>query len=155
VKPPVLWWAQTALDQALAEADKAHPLETGGVLLGWRHSPTETVVTGLVGPGPDAEHHPTWFRPDTNWQQAQIDKAYADSGRTVAYLGDWHTHPDGTAALSPKDRRTLRRIARHTDARIPQPIMAVLAGGPEWRLTVRQLTRPRGWRTQTVATTPY
>lgn len=117
-------------------------METGGVLLGWRASTSEIVITDLVGPGPRAEHHCVWFRPDADWQQEQIDACYAQSGRTVTYLGGWHTHPNGSPVLSGKDLRTLRRISRHGDARIPQPVMAVVAGGPEWRLGVRQPRRP-------------
>lgn len=152
---PVAWWAQDALDRALNEADRAYPLETGGVLLGWRTSATRVVVADLIGPGPGAQHHKVWFRPDADWQQDQIAARYAQSGRTVTYLGDWHTHPDGTPALSRKDLRTLRRIARHADARVPQPVMAVLAGGPEWRLAVRQPRRPAGRRTEPLPVTPY
>jgi integrative and conjugative element protein (TIGR02256 family) len=152
---PALWWAQDALDAALTEADRAFPLETGGVLLGWRASTAEVVVTDVVGPGPAAEHHGIWFRPDADWQQEQIDARYSQSGRTVTYLGDWHTHPNGGAALSRKDLRTLRRIARHTAARTPQPVMAVLAGGPEWRLVVRQPRRPQSRLTQSLAVTTY
>ncbi len=152
---PVVWWAQDALDQAVAEADRTFPMETGGVLLGWRASTTEVIITDLVGPGPGAEHHRVWFRPDADWQQEQIDARYAHSGRTVTYLGDWHTHPNGSPVLSRKDLRTLRRISRHADARIPQPVMAVVAGGPEWRLAVRQPRRPRGWRTEPLTATAY
>lgn len=151
----VAWWAQDALDQAVAEADRTFPMETGGVLLGWRASTSEVVITDLVGPGPRAEHHRVWFRPDADWQQEQIDARYAQSGRTVTYLGDWHTHPNGNPVLSRKDLRTLRRISRHADARIPQPVMAVVAGGPEWRLGVRQPRRPRGWRTESLTVTAY
>jgi integrative and conjugative element protein (TIGR02256 family) len=152
---PVAWWAQDALEAALTEADRAFPLETGGVLLGWRASTTEVVITNLVGPGPGAEHHRVWFRPDADWQQGQIDARYAQSGRTVTYLGDWHTHPSGSPVLSRKDLRTLRRISRHADARIGQPVMAVVAGGPEWRLAVRQLRRPGGRRTEPLTVTAY
>lgn len=148
MKPGVIWWPEHAMQEALEEADIAHPQETGGILLGWRTSRTEVVVTHLVGPGPLAERTATSFKPDADWQQDRIDEVYEASGRTVAYLGDWHTHPKGTPVLSRTDLRTLRRIARHGDARMPQPVMAVLAGGPEWRIAVRQPVRPRARRTQ-------
>jgi integrative and conjugative element protein (TIGR02256 family) len=153
---PVAWWAQDALDAALAEADRAFPLETGGVLLGWRASTTEVVVTHLVGPGSGAVHHRVWFRPDAEWQQEQIDACYVQSGRTVTYLGDWHTHPNGSPVLSRKDLRTLRRISRHADARIARPVMAVFAGGcPEWRLAVGPPPPPGGGRTEPLTVNGY
>lgn len=74
----------------------------------------------------------------------------------MTYLGDWHTHPNGSPALSRKDLRTLRRIARHPAARISQPVMAVLAGGPAaWHLAVRQPRRPGGRRTEQLTVTAY
>ncbi len=97
----------------------------------------------LIGPGPAAQHAPLSFRPDAPWQQERIDEAYGRSGRTVTYLGDWHTHPSGTPTLSPRDMSTLRRIARAADARARRPVMAVFGGGdPQWTLSVRQLNRP-------------
>lgn len=144
-----IWWERTALDSALAEAASRWPLETGGVMLGWRASAVEVVVQVTIGPGPRAEHHPTAMRPDAAWQQERIAEIYRQSGRRVSYLGDWHTHPGGTPRLSPRDLRTLRRIARHADARAPQPLMVVLAGGSEqWQLVPYQLSSAWALRPQ-------
>lgn len=135
-----LWCEKDALDEAATEAASRYPLETGGVLLGWRASAQEVVVTHVVGPGPAAEHRPTSMRPDAAWQQERITDIYSRSGRRTSYLGDWHTHPDGAPSLSPRDISTLRRIARHRDARASQPVMVVLAGGSEdWELGPYQL----------------
>jgi integrative and conjugative element protein (TIGR02256 family) len=139
-KAGVAWWDGQALEAATTEATCSYPLETGGVLLGWRSGKHQVVIVQIVGPGPAAEHHPRSFRPDAAWQQERISEVYRDSDRRITYLGDWHTHPNGISALSLRDVSTLRRIARHADARAPRPVMAVLGGGDtEWRLTVRQL----------------
>jgi integrative and conjugative element protein (TIGR02256 family) len=136
----VAWLHQAVYDDLLAQADRHALNETGGLLLGYRHSATEVVITDTIGPGPNAGHRRTGFDPDTNWQTRELVRRYAAADRRLCYLGDWHTHPRGRTALSRIDRHTLGAIARHPDARCPHPVMAVLAGGDPWTLAVRQLT---------------
>jgi integrative and conjugative element protein (TIGR02256 family) len=102
------------------------PLETGGVLLGYSGGEGDLVVTTVIGGGPSASRRETSFEPDHEYQAREIALAYERSGRRWAYLGDWHTHPNGQAVLSRTDRRTLRRIARTPEARAPQPTMLLL-----------------------------
>lgn len=135
-----LWWERTALQHTINEAATRWPLETGGMLLGWRASTDEVVVTTVIGPGANAEHNLTSFRPDAAWQQEQIEKVYSRTERRVTYLGDWHSHPGGSLTLSPRDVKTLRRIARHPEARAAAPVMVVLAGGSaDWHVGPYQL----------------
>lgn len=125
------------------EAGRKAPLETGGVLLGWS-DPTdhEFVVCEMVGPGPRARHRHTRFVPDARWQRERIAELYASSGRTLRYLGDWHSHPGGGEQPSRRDERTARRIARARAARALRPLMLILAdSGTTWRPATYQLAR--------------
>ena len=109
---PRIWLPVELLSEMSAEADRLAPLETGGVLLGyWGGTTAEPVVTHVLGPGPDAMHSRNQFTPDQEYHIAEIARLYADSGRRLHYLGDWHTHPGGAPALSKRDLKTLRRIA--------------------------------------------
>jgi integrative and conjugative element protein (TIGR02256 family) len=130
-----LWLSERALELMVAEAASRHPLETGGVLLGWAApAASELVVARMLGPGPRAVHKPTRFSPDSRWQRKRIARAYEQSGRVLAYLGDWHSHPGGGRSPSSRDLRTARRIARHRSARVREPLMLILAGsGGDWR----------------------
>ena len=121
-----LWWEQAPRVDMAAEAQAALPHETGGLLLGWT-STSDIVITHTIGPGPGAEHQPTGFTPDRDWQYAQIDELYAESGRTLQYLGDWHTHPDGLPRPSALDVSLLRKIATTPESRCPRPVMGILA----------------------------
>ena len=134
------WLQQAVLDALTAEADQHAPFETGGLILGHRHSPSEIVITDAIGPGPSADHRRTGFDPDTTWQTAELARRYEQADRRLHYLGDWHTHPGGTTTLSRTDRRTLRAIARYPHARCEYPVMAVLADGNPWTLAIRQST---------------
>jgi integrative and conjugative element protein (TIGR02256 family) len=131
------WVAAPVLAALRVEADRAFPLETGGVLLGYWVTPGEEVVLAeIVGPGPAAHHAPRRFRPDRGYQELEIARRYEASGRYHTYLGDWHTHPRAAPDLSHLDRRTLGAIARDRDARAVTPLMAVLGHGAPWSLVV-------------------
>lgn len=109
--PVVAWFTDPLVAELLKMAEKALPWETGGLLLGYRVSDSEVVVNQIIGPGPRAVHRLDSFNPDAAWQAGEIAERYADAGRNLDYLGDWHTHPQGSANLSRRDRKTLRLIA--------------------------------------------
>lgn len=125
---PTLWLNEAACEQMIAEAERAAPDETGGMLLGWENPDrNEIVVSAIVGPGPNATHTPTAFWPDADWQQRQLDAHYGQSEGRITYLGDWHVHPRGGFGMSRRDRRTMARIARDDLARCRQPVMGLAA----------------------------
>ena len=128
---PTVWIAPPALDGILVETVRMAPQETGGVLVGYGDVGEGFVVTAAVGPGPDAVHDPYRFVPDHEYHEREVARHYHESGRTETYLGDWHSHPTAAAYLSPRDRKTLRGIARERDARAPTPLMMVVGGEPE------------------------
>ncbi len=54
------------------------------------------------------------------------DRMWRDSGGTVRYLGEWHTHPEAHPAPSGTDRREwLALAARRADGR---PCLTVIVG---------------------------
>jgi integrative and conjugative element protein (TIGR02256 family) len=128
-----IWISSTAFQDLVHEASRVYPLETGGVLIGYRAENRDIVIMEIIGPGPRAIHQRRKFTPDHSWQCNQLDAAYDHSSATFVYLGDWHTHPDGIPQMSWLDRRTHRAIARHPQAQTPHPLM--LIGG----------CTPRGW----------
>jgi integrative and conjugative element protein (TIGR02256 family) len=123
-----VWWVRETLEQFAADAERWAPLETGAAILGYRGDDGSVVVLDLVPGGPRARRRRTAFVPDARWQIAEIHRRYRESGRIARYLGEIHSHPSGSCALSRRDRRTVRRIAHHAAARLDRPLMAVAAG---------------------------
>jgi len=114
-------------EHVLADAAGFAPLETGGVLLGFHDDESGMrIVTELVGAGPKASRQRHLFTPDGPWQRAQIAEIYNASGRILAYLGDWHSHPHGNGP-SALDRSTARKIATTPAARCPHPVFLIAA----------------------------
>lgn len=142
---------QHLIDAIVQEADRCHPLETGGVFMGY-WADDAAIIRAVIGPGPNARHERRNFEPDHEWQAAQIATYYEAAGRRETYLGDWHTHPGQKhAALSFLDRTALRKIITTPEARAPKPLMAIVAGTPNerglaiWRgeLVQRRVLWPR------------
>lgn len=132
MRESVVWLAKSVLAGLLTEAIDGYPNETGGILVGyWGSSDQQPVITGMIGPGPDAVHKRFDFVPDSHFHQHELERVYFESGKISAYLGDWHVHPDGSTRMSTKDKRTLKRIARHKPARATKPLMLILGGDLE------------------------
>lgn len=130
-------YVEKAALKGMIDASAAYaPLETGGLLLGYSASPSEVVVTSLIYAGPKALHEKESFVPDHEFQELELARIYEASGRVWTYLGDWHSHPGGIPLLSRLDRETLFSIANSKDARVVVPLMAVVAGGPDWVLGI-------------------
>lgn len=129
-----------------AEAREHYPNESGGVLLGYTGGPQDLDIQVLyqVGPGPNAVHKSHRFEPDAEWQDSQIALVYESSGRIASYLGDWHSHPRGGVTPSSLDRSTARAIAKHPEARAPNPLILILSKGPkEWAMAGYRRSRHR------------
>lgn len=120
----------------MAEARRWKIRETGGALLGWRDG-TDSVVARVLGPGPKAVHRRHSFEPDGEWQNRRGAAIYRASGRTIAYLGDWHTHPLGSPRPSKQDKDTALLIADDADFRTPTPLYAII-GRSTWPASRRR-----------------
>lgn len=128
-----VWLSRTVLESLAAEADRGYPLETGGVLAGYFADSGEAVVEHAIGPGPGAVHKRYRFLPDSEWQCERLNELYERSNGVHVYIGDWHTHPDGTGRMSLLDHWTLRAIAKHPAACLANPLMLIGGGKPKAR----------------------
>jgi integrative and conjugative element protein (TIGR02256 family) len=130
--------------QMLAEAEQYAPCETGGVLLGESdREAARVVVTELIGAGPGARRERHRFVPDGAWQRNRIAERYEIAGRTLEYLGDWHSHPYGNGP-SRLDRATARKIATTPAARCRYPVFVIATRvGAEWELRAYRFARRR------------
>lgn len=118
-------WLPEALWHALeAEAEEFAPDETGGMLVGYS-SDRSLVITRVIPGGPAAIRLASRFEPDGEWQQAELERIYIESGRIETFLGDWHSHPLGVGRPSRRDRRTAARVARSPQARCRTPLTLI------------------------------
>lgn len=139
-----LWLPQAVRELLLAEAERKAPLETGGLLLGYRTG-KDVVVTNATLPGPRAVHEGGRYVPDDEHDTEQVTLLYERRCRGVDYLGDWHTHPVAPPYMSRRDRRTLRLIARCKEARAPDPVMMIVGVDDAEQWSARAWTLTQLW----------
>ena len=140
----LFWIPKQTYLQMCALGEQSFPLETGGILLGYEADNGEAVVTAIIGPGQNAKHRRYRFSPDAEYQQAELTAHHLRTNGRETYLGDWHTHPRGSTALSLLDKKTLTRIACTASSGTVKPVMAILGGGSEsWEVGV---VRFLGWK---------
>ena len=90
--------------------DGPRKTEAGGVLLG-RHirDSRDIVIDAVTTPLPGDRRRRTRFFRSQQPHQAEIDRAWRESGSTVTYLGEWHTHPQAVPTPSFTDQFDWRR----------------------------------------------
>lgn len=107
-----------------AERVKQLPRETGGFLIGLRRGP-HIEVTDLTRQGPlDVATARSFTRSDPKHAR-EISSAWKASGALASIVGDWHSHPYGSAAPSPTDRKAWRTLARA----VHRPVIGVIEAG--------------------------
>jgi len=121
------WINSNALMYMEQLSNDANYVETGGILMGYIGKNEEAVVTIAIGSGTNATHSRHHFIPDDDYHKEAMDKVYNESDCNITYLGDWHSHPEGGATLSLKDRITLGRIGNAHSPYGSLPFMLVLA----------------------------
>lgn len=120
---------RAAVEAASFAATAALPLETGGILLGWR-SPAGIVVIAMAEvPDPDAGPTNYRLRVDAANEVLAGHLATLPLDSPVGYVGSWHSHP-GRARLSPVDLRTLHQDHESQGGPVA---MLVLHRPPAWR----------------------
>ena len=93
---------------------EASDLEAGGILLGRLiRDVSDVIVDSISHPGIADRRERTKFWRGKASTQAIVDRAWADSGGTRVYLGEWHSHPEDDPRRSPLDRDEQGRIVRN------------------------------------------
>lgn len=119
--PRTTWLSEAAAQLVVESARRAHPCETGGVLVGvlvnGRPWITSAVEVPSASPGTSSYLIPKGAR------HRAVAHARAGDHR-VGYLGDWHSHPADVGS-SPTDAAALMRVARNRRAGCPHPLLMV------------------------------
>ncbi|MBI2726197.1 MAG: Mov34/MPN/PAD-1 family protein [Polaromonas sp.] len=99
--------------------------EAGGILLGKRRG-NHLEVLFATEPMITDRRRPFFFEREVNGHATAAMEAWATSGGTVDYLGEWHTHPQRVPVPSSFDRTEWRKLlsgrAKHS------PLVALIVG---------------------------
>lgn len=132
---PRVWLFPDADRLIRREARARRFVETGGPLFGYFDPESgDAVIVEARGPGPEAKHRPRALIPDLRATQQAMDDVHARSQGAWGYVGEWHTHPGGTASPSQRDIGALAAISDDRDTDLAEPLALIVA-------TI--ITRPR------------
>lgn len=121
-----VWISQKLFDDMLADVEEYLPLETGGSFFGYTSDSNDVVITHLIDAGPRAKRTKFSFEPDQDFQLPEMERLFYKHKGSVRYLGDWHSHPCSSPALSRRDEKTLLNVALSDEAQCPHPIMMII-----------------------------
>jgi proteasome lid subunit RPN8/RPN11 len=145
------WLSETAARIIVESAKRAHPHETGGVLVGvlvhgvpW--------ITSVIEVPPGSPRASTYQLPSDARPCAVAQERIKEP--RVGYLGDWHSHPADVGA-SPTDAAALMSLARNRDAHSPHPLLIVARRrGDGYELEAQRVEDDRLAATRLIAAGP-
>ena len=108
MEKPYVVFTQRAFNAIVTETIDKHPIETGGILIGYILNNGVWVVIENIPPGKQAIHRHAYFEYDTdfvNYLQNVVATQY--KGRlSMQVLGLWHRHPGSMDVFSTTDDET-------------------------------------------------
>ena len=115
----------------------ALPSETGGVLLGYFDlNENKIYVVDAVPAPPDSTGTPESFKRGVIGLAPMVDEVLRRTGGVVGYIGEWHSHPDGSlTAPSADDLLQMLYLAQTLDQDgLPAVMMIAGEGDLNWIL---------------------
>lgn len=104
-----------------------YPNEFGGFLLGKYSDDLSTLtITRFILPNKYISH-PISFERSSNGLKNLLRKIFIN--KQEYYVGEWHTHPNGSTNYSSTDLHAMKAIAEHKTVNIKNPILLILSIG--------------------------
>ena len=130
-------------DSALMEKLKqariaALPNETGGSIIGFIDLKARTIVIVDVLPTPsDSQCSPSHFIRGEDGQEEALNEVHSRTASIVAYLGEWHSHPEGAPAHPSEDDEKLLNTLQNKMGVEGLPALMVIVARNETTFIVR------------------
>lgn len=97
--------------------------EAGGILMGYRRGPHTHVTEATCPTSRDVQRRFGFFRHATHHQRVAL-RRWKESGETMDYVGEWHTHPEDDPSPSGVDLRHWREITQASS----RPMVFLIVG---------------------------
>lgn len=120
--------ASQFLDESSCLAGEYYPNEVGTSLVGtYSDDGWDATVVEVAPLTPDSTGGSSWFMRGMRGLRSYFVGLFKKSGGLSHYVGEWHSHPDGTPIPSPTDDRNMMDIAADPEARCPECILVLVA----------------------------
>lgn len=106
---------------------KKYPNEFGGFLIGKYSDDLSTVIITRFLLPKKYTGHPTSFERSTDGLHKLLQKLF--DSKQEYYVGEWHTHPNGSTRYSSTDFNAMKAITEHKTVNIKNPVLLILSIG--------------------------
>lgn len=104
-----------------------YPDEFGGILTGsYLNDYKHVVISDVICPD-NFFSSPYRFEPDHLELNKKLKKLYKRFGGKIEYVGDWHSHPNGTNHFSPSDFKSIQDVAKSNKVNTYSPVLLIAA----------------------------
>lgn len=109
-----------------------YPNEFGGILMGsYLNSYIDLVISDIIVPE-KYKSSPTKFEPDHKELNSLTKEYYKQFNNKVIYIGDWHSHPNGSNHFSQPDFNSIKDVANSKTVNIKNPILLIVSFGDDY-----------------------
>lgn len=116
------------IERLLACFQTHYPKEFGGVLMGsYSKDQKEAVIVDTIMPLKFKSTLKS-FTPDTGEINQRLCDYAAEYGQKFEYLGEWHTHPNGSGQYSSVDFGSMKKIASSEAVAVRNPLLLIISG---------------------------
>lgn len=118
------------IDRLFSVASEHYPNEYGGFLIGYYSSDFKSLtITNFILPN-KYKSYQYLFERSTEGVEKEL-KEFFNGKNKQYYLGEWHTHPNGSTNYSIIDLNAMINIANSESIRIKNPILLILSIGKD------------------------
>lgn len=111
------------LEYMHSKALDASPNEVGGMLVGRYENKNSAIVENIVMPKEILGTSNEFIRNTAGLEELWFE--LKNDG--LEYLGEWHTHPNGSAHYSRTDLNAMREVVKDKNVSILNPILLILS----------------------------
>lgn len=109
-----------------------YPNETGGILVGsYLNAYQEVVISDILLPD-DSLNSPFNFQPDHKSLNKKLRNLYRRFNGMIEYIGDWHSHPNGSNQYSTADYKSIKDVADSKKVNTHNPVLLIVAFGANY-----------------------
>lgn len=109
-----------------------YPNEFGGILMGsYLNSYIDLVISDIIIPE-SYKNSPMKFEPNHKELNELTKEYFENFGNKVIYVGDWHSHPNGSNQFSQLDFNSIKDVANSKTVNIKNPILLIAAYGDDY-----------------------
>lgn len=121
---PIVLISQGLLEQIYHSSMTQYPKEFGGIVSGIRLNNIWTIIDFQVPLKYD--NSTNGFTRDAGTLNIYLESAFNESRGQVEYLGEWHSHPNGTTKYSDNDRKSMMEIAEDINIKNDSPLLLII-----------------------------